>query len=422
MAPDTYGDLSAPLSLPARLAAVCAAKGAYSGYWQVVIIIWEISEKTRRPAASSGTIPTCENLVEALSGIEPGRTALNPRPGNCIFARGNRAERCRWSAGFLGDIPFPPPLHSGAVPYSLLSPSSALKTSLLRTSQISSLHFLFKDANLLPKIDFACRSYYTPKPGEIEKSSVAPVQGRLGEELTWQKPTRSLCVAPAQGQPPPPLTPAKNAFSEGCSVHTAPLPLHHTEFVSQRTDPCHRSNTAKKKPVMGQTPPPPTPAKNCPSNAKCSFHVGPGRSPPPNPKALPYQGTEACFKAKTTLSLGAAADFELTWTICLPHVKWASAKFTLCAYACVCIALALVRLGRLLRQASTTPKKQTSTTTPGVHHVYYSSRSLQQPSTTTPESQVSNSAPYRWLFEHYIQMPSPSSFLQSMLECTTIVC
>ncbi|KAJ8897871.1 hypothetical protein PR048_003224 [Dryococelus australis] len=33
-------------------------------------------------------------------------------------------------AGFLGDLPFPPPLHSGAAPYSLQSPSSALKTSL----------------------------------------------------------------------------------------------------------------------------------------------------------------------------------------------------------------------------------------------------------------------------------------------------
>ncbi|KAJ8881880.1 hypothetical protein PR048_018366 [Dryococelus australis] len=35
-----------------------------------------------------------------------------------IFACGNRAGRCRWSAGFLGDLPFPPPLHSGAAPYS----------------------------------------------------------------------------------------------------------------------------------------------------------------------------------------------------------------------------------------------------------------------------------------------------------------
>ncbi|KAJ8883927.1 hypothetical protein PR048_015782 [Dryococelus australis] len=35
---------------------------------------------------------------------------------------------------------FPPPFHSGAAPYSPQSPTSALKTSILRTAQISSLH------------------------------------------------------------------------------------------------------------------------------------------------------------------------------------------------------------------------------------------------------------------------------------------
>ncbi|KAJ8895580.1 hypothetical protein PR048_000916 [Dryococelus australis] len=49
--------------------------------------------------------------------------------------------RCHWLVGFLADLPFPPPLHSSAAPYSLKSPSSALKTSLLRAAQISSLHF-----------------------------------------------------------------------------------------------------------------------------------------------------------------------------------------------------------------------------------------------------------------------------------------
>ncbi|KAJ8894894.1 hypothetical protein PR048_000201 [Dryococelus australis] len=48
-------------------------------------------------------------------------------------------ESCRWSADFLGDIPFPPTLHSYAAPYSSQSPSSAPKTSMLRAAQISSL-------------------------------------------------------------------------------------------------------------------------------------------------------------------------------------------------------------------------------------------------------------------------------------------
>ncbi|KAJ8866448.1 hypothetical protein PR048_032291 [Dryococelus australis] len=35
-----------------------------------------------------------------------------------IFASGNHAGRCHWSAGFLGDLPFPPPSHSGASTFS----------------------------------------------------------------------------------------------------------------------------------------------------------------------------------------------------------------------------------------------------------------------------------------------------------------
>ncbi|KAJ8887531.1 hypothetical protein PR048_013747 [Dryococelus australis] len=56
-----------------------------------------------------------------------------------IFACGNLAGRCRWSVGFLRDLPCPPSFHSGAAPYSPQSPSSALSTSLLRAAYISSL-------------------------------------------------------------------------------------------------------------------------------------------------------------------------------------------------------------------------------------------------------------------------------------------
>ncbi|KAJ8880231.1 hypothetical protein PR048_016697 [Dryococelus australis] len=52
-----------------------------------------------------------------------------------------KVGRCRWSAGFLGAIPIPPPFHSGATPFSPQSTSKALKTSLLGAGQISSLPF-----------------------------------------------------------------------------------------------------------------------------------------------------------------------------------------------------------------------------------------------------------------------------------------
>ncbi|KAJ8866171.1 hypothetical protein PR048_033695 [Dryococelus australis] len=47
------------------------------------------------------------NRVQSSAEYSPG-----------IFARGNRAGQCRWSAGFLGVLPFPAPLHSGAALYS----------------------------------------------------------------------------------------------------------------------------------------------------------------------------------------------------------------------------------------------------------------------------------------------------------------
>ncbi|KAJ8897522.1 hypothetical protein PR048_002869 [Dryococelus australis] len=148
----------------------------------------EIPEKTRRSVVSSGTIPTCESPRVTRPGIEPqftlypieprccngltirpppppGRTGFDyQRSRSQIFASGNRAERCRWSTGFLGDFPFPPPLHSGAAPYSLQPPSSALKTSLTAV-QISPLHL------------------FTPRPAEpvgLKASDVYAQKGLRG--------------------------------------------------------------------------------------------------------------------------------------------------------------------------------------------------------------------------------------------------
>ncbi|KAJ8872367.1 hypothetical protein PR048_025971 [Dryococelus australis] len=82
--------------------------------------------------------------------LPPRRTRFNSRLGNWIFASGNRAGRCHWSVGFLWNLPFPPSFHSGAATYSRQSPSSALKTSLLRAAQISSLthSFVYFSQNL----------------------------------------------------------------------------------------------------------------------------------------------------------------------------------------------------------------------------------------------------------------------------------
>ncbi|KAJ8873463.1 hypothetical protein PR048_024281 [Dryococelus australis] len=72
------------------------------------------------------------------------RTGFNPRPGRRISACGNRVGQCHWSANFLGDLPFPRPFIPALLNTHLTLPSSALKTSLLRADQISSLTHSFQ--------------------------------------------------------------------------------------------------------------------------------------------------------------------------------------------------------------------------------------------------------------------------------------
>ncbi|KAJ8877916.1 hypothetical protein PR048_022375 [Dryococelus australis] len=75
---------------------------------------WGPGGVVARPLASHPGGP-----ASITGGVAPG-----------FFPCENRGRRCRWSAGFLGDLSFPPPLHSGAAPYSYPSPSSALNTSI----------------------------------------------------------------------------------------------------------------------------------------------------------------------------------------------------------------------------------------------------------------------------------------------------
>ncbi|KAJ8876118.1 hypothetical protein PR048_024027 [Dryococelus australis] len=109
-----------------------------------------LSELFYNLATSSTVMATCvklhsSNKIGATLAVRldcspptKANRVESPASSLRILASGNRAGRCGWSAGFLGDLPFPPPLHSGAAPC-LTSPSSALKTSLLKATQISSL-------------------------------------------------------------------------------------------------------------------------------------------------------------------------------------------------------------------------------------------------------------------------------------------
>ncbi|KAJ8894188.1 hypothetical protein PR048_006798 [Dryococelus australis] len=81
--------------------------------------------KTRRVQSPMGCMCTqirAEERKKAsqLSTLPCPRPGFNPRPDHSrIFACGNRAGRCRWSADFLGDnYPSVVRLHSGTAPYS----------------------------------------------------------------------------------------------------------------------------------------------------------------------------------------------------------------------------------------------------------------------------------------------------------------
>ncbi|KAJ8883448.1 hypothetical protein PR048_015291 [Dryococelus australis] len=99
-----------------------------------------------------------------------------------IFACGNRAGRCRWLAGFLEDPPFPPPLHSDAAPYSHHSTSSALKTSLLRTAQISSLTHSNQDKNKI-------KGDKSPSPSKATEGRYRKLGEREDPSSDFQHPT-----------------------------------------------------------------------------------------------------------------------------------------------------------------------------------------------------------------------------------------
>ncbi|KAJ8881143.1 hypothetical protein PR048_017616 [Dryococelus australis] len=52
--------------------------------------------------------PVCQRQPISTLASHQGEPGSITGPGRRIFASGNRAGRCRWSAGFLGDLPFPP--------------------------------------------------------------------------------------------------------------------------------------------------------------------------------------------------------------------------------------------------------------------------------------------------------------------------
>ncbi|KAJ8878521.1 hypothetical protein PR048_019099 [Dryococelus australis] len=108
----------------------------HSLYGRTFVVRWQMASsrfiyvtarsEARMKGCRATTPDTATKVNRALTQLRdwldirlpPRRTGFNSRRGRSrIFARGNRAGRCRWSVGFLGGILFLPALHSGTVPY-----------------------------------------------------------------------------------------------------------------------------------------------------------------------------------------------------------------------------------------------------------------------------------------------------------------
>ncbi|KAJ8875000.1 hypothetical protein PR048_022890 [Dryococelus australis] len=76
-----------------------------------------LAARTSQPGTRPG--PAASRTANQRVAI----SSLASHQGDPGSIPGRVTGRCRWSAGFLGDLPVPPPLHSGAAPCSPISPS-----------------------------------------------------------------------------------------------------------------------------------------------------------------------------------------------------------------------------------------------------------------------------------------------------------
>ncbi|KAJ8877987.1 hypothetical protein PR048_022450 [Dryococelus australis] len=129
---------SPPSALEISIGFELAVNGDDKGIWGIV---GNREHKLQRKLARARCREFEHNFAEPvrLARSPPAKENRAHSPaGSPDFHKWGSCRAVPLVGGFSRDLPFPPPLHSGTAPYSPQSPSSALKTSLLRADQISS--------------------------------------------------------------------------------------------------------------------------------------------------------------------------------------------------------------------------------------------------------------------------------------------
>ncbi|KAJ8891817.1 hypothetical protein PR048_004371 [Dryococelus australis] len=194
----TEAPLRWPNTYRARAADVAVCLRVFSGYFRflhlrlVSTLTWRALE-TSRPNPNPLGATVAERLARSPPPPPKAIRVQSPAGSLQFFACGIRAGRCRWSAGFLGDLPVSPPFHSGFAPYSSQSPSSVLKNSMLRAFQISLTH----STRLHPRHSRSLVSFY-PAARKESVSFFSIILPRLALESAGRKRTLQRCVRQAE--------------------------------------------------------------------------------------------------------------------------------------------------------------------------------------------------------------------------------
>ncbi|KAJ8877994.1 hypothetical protein PR048_022457 [Dryococelus australis] len=167
------------------------------------------------------------------------------------FRSGDRAGLCRWSAGFLGDLLFPPPFHSGASPYSLQSSSSAFKSSLLRAAEISSLTLgteVINNANGRIRNEIAAGAR-----GDKAIINQSTLPGGLicvaGRKLWDQLPKEDFAVIADNGEP----IKIRNQFHHTIVIKLKQCPIRYVGKLRSFIGSARRVNTALSQNMLNFT-------------------------------------------------------------------------------------------------------------------------------------------------------------------------